>query len=135
MLDSFDFRQLVILYLSLGPQKQRELALFAGVAPEVVERWGMGTERPVRHTENHLLHYLRSKLSDFRQLRKDKEAQEADFARAYKKLEAVATQWDNHIASREDLTEEETADLLQRKEAALETIRQRLKLPKPQRAS
>lgn len=96
-LQLLSFTQLVTLFVTLGPHKRRELALHAGVSPDIVAQWAGGTARPDPAKEPRLKHYLLSKLSDIRQIKLDHDAQLEDLKRAEEQVQRVAEAWNTHL--------------------------------------
>jgi hypothetical protein len=129
-LQLLSFAQLVTFFVTLGPHKRRELALHAGVSPDIVAQWAAGTARPDPMLEPRLKHHLLSKLSNIRQLKIDHDVQLEDLERAKEQVKRVAEAWNIHLrdlhkskASNEAIREAED-----RKAQSMDTLRRRLGL-------
>tara|TARA_R100001132_G_C3272963_1_gene94967 strand:- start:1097 stop:1498 length:402 start_codon:yes stop_codon:yes gene_type:complete len=126
-LSSMDFRQLVVLFVSHGPHKHRELAVFSGKSTDTVARWYHGTDRPHPLDEHRLINYLRSKLSDPDMIAADFEPQMSSFTKAQEKVSAAIKTWDTYIDGLDNEDQKRKAEL--EKGRAVSVLRRQLALP------
>lgn len=125
---AMDFRQLVVIYVSMGPHRQRDLATFAQVSPDTVARWFYGTARPHPHTEQHLKNYLLNKFMNPVLLQAEEDSHKEGLTAARAHVARAEKTWDAYIDSLAEGEPQETAR--EQKAKAIEALRRELALPK-----